>query len=618
MSRRWIGVLLAVLLVVGVVAVAVVLLVRAARTGDGEKESAFGVYQGYSEAVYRDWTRNSLYVEVRDGTRLAVDIFRPSRNGVDPVEDPLPVVFSAERYVRATYAASGMKTTLDAYPYLETLLEHGYVVAAADVRGTGASFGVFSGSTGLTEAQDLYDLTEWFAAQAWCNGNVGMYGASYRGNNQYWAAATAPPHLKCIFPEAAPFDAYYAGHPNGVFWDLYLKNWAAMTQDLDNNANGATVPVDGDPAGTLLAAAVAQHAANADTYEVARSLPYRDSRSADPNFPAPGATGASILALVQASRIPVYHWSGWYDYFVFSQPTWFPNLEQPQKMVIGPWAHTDRYGPTDLAAIEHLRWYDYWLKGIGNGITKEAPVNYYTMGAPEGSQWQSAWDWPVPGIEPTKYYFDAGPSGSVDSPNDGTLSTSQPDSSAGRDLYTVDVFTLPLVDRWSATTMESLRTDWTALDSVSLTYTTAPLGADTCITGYPVVHLWVSCDVADADFFVYLEEVGEGGGSTSVSDGLLRASHRSISSAPWDNMGLPWHRSYSGDVKPLVPGEPVELAIALAPTSNVFDSGHRIRVTITCNDFGDMLDTPREPGAGITLFRDSVLASYISLPVGGS
>ncbi len=615
MSRRWIGVLLAILLVLGAAA-AVVVLTRTPGT-EVARVSEFGVYRGYSEAEYRYWTRQSLYVEVRDGTRLAVDIFRPSRNGVDPVETALPVVFSAERYVRATWSGSGMKTTLDAYPYLKTLLQHGYVVAAADVRGTGASFGVFSGDTDMTEAHDLYDLTEWFAARPWCNGNVGMYGASYRGNNQYWAAATAPPHLKCLFAEAAPFDAYYSGHPNGVFWDRYLREWAAMTRDLDINAHRITVPVDDDPGGSLLAAAVAEHAANADTYEVAKSMPYRDSESADPDSAVALAAGDSILPLVQASGIPVYHWTGWFDYFAFNQPTWFPNLEQPQKMAIGPWVHVDRYGPTDLAAIEHLRWYDCWLKGIDNGITQEAPVNYFTLGAPSGQEWQSAGDWPLPGVEPTRYYFDEGPSGSVESLNDGSLSPGQPGPSSGRDLYTVEVFTLSLADRWSATSMESLRADWRELDSVSLTYTTPPLEEDMVITGCPVAHLWVSADVADADFFVYLEEVSLGGGSTTVSDGLLRASHRSVGTPPWDNAGLPWHRSCAADVEPLTPGEPVELAIGLAPTSNIFERGHRIRVTITCNDFGDMFDTSRESGAEITLYRSSTMASYISLPVAG-
>lgn len=613
MFRRSISKAVVVLLVLALLAA----VVPGAMAKTGGKVSKFGVYSGYSEALYDNWTRSSMYVEVRDGTRLAVDIFRPVHDNDQVVEEPLPVVFSAERYVRATYSAAGMNTTLDEYPYTPMLLQHGYVVAAADVRGTGASYGVFSGGTDMTEAYDLYDLTEWFAAQPWCDGNVGMFGASYRGNNQYWAAMAAPPHLRCVFPEVSPFDGYYSGQPNGIFWDLYLKQWTGMTHALDMNDYGITVPVDGDN-GTMLAEAVAEHAANVDTYEVAKHMLCRNGWNAYSGVPTFLTTGNSYLTLVQTSEIPMYHWTGWFDYFVFNQPTWFPNLEQPQKLAIGPWVHQDRYGATDLAAIEHLRWYDYWLKGIDNGIIREAPINYFTMGASEGREWRSAWDWPVPGTASTKYYLGAGSSGSVESLNDGKLSTKKPSSSTGQDIYLVDNFTLPLVDRWSSSTMESIKVDWTALDNVSLTYTTAALKADTRVTGYPVAHLWVSCNVTDADFFVYLEEIDENGVSTNVSDGLLRASHRSVNEPPWDGMGLPWHRSYSGDLEPLTPGEPVELQIALAPTSNIFDKGHRIRVTITCTDWADMFDTSREPGAEVTMYRNRTQASYISLPVGNA
>ena len=176
MFRRSISKVVVVLLVLALLAA----IVPAAMAKTGGKVSKFGVYSGYSEALYDNWTRSSMYVEVRDGTKLAVDIFRPVYDNDQVVEEPLPVVFSAERYVRATSPAPGvMNTTLDAYPYAATLLQHGYVVAAADVRGTGASYGVFSGGTDMTEAYDFYDMIEWFAAQPWCDGNVGMLGISW-------------------------------------------------------------------------------------------------------------------------------------------------------------------------------------------------------------------------------------------------------------------------------------------------------------------------------------------------------------------------------------------------------------------------------------------------------
>ena len=153
---------LALLLVVALLAAAVptTLVVQ------GGKVSQPGVYGGYSEALYDGYQRSSRYVEVRDGTRLAVDIFRPARAGVLHA-DRLPVVWSAERYRRAdvneTVNGSRLVTTLELYPYLTTLLHHGYVVAAVDVRATAPPTGL-PGGTDMTEAHDLYDMTGWFAA----------------------------------------------------------------------------------------------------------------------------------------------------------------------------------------------------------------------------------------------------------------------------------------------------------------------------------------------------------------------------------------------------------------------------------------------------------------------
>ncbi len=610
MYRKWSTQFLIGLLVVALLAA----IVPTAVAKSGGKISKFGVYSGYSEAIYDNWTRSSQYVEVRDGTKLAVDIFRPLAENDQVVEDPLPVVWTAERYRRAFYNGPYLVTTLDSSPFLTTLLQHGYVVASVDIRGTGASFGEWSGS-GPVEAWDSYDMTEWFAAQSWCNGNVGMFGASYRGINQYWAAVPDPPHLKCIFPEVACFDGYFTGHPNGILWDRFLRDYEFYNYYIDVTA--PAVAVDGDN-GTLLAAAVEQHKNNLSAYAMAQATPLRNSWNSFLDEPVATRSTETFLNSVRSSGVAAYHWSGWYDYFVFTQPLWYANLDNPQKMAIGPWVHGDRYGVTDLAAVEHLRWYDYWLKGIDNGIMDEAPIHYYTIGASEGREWRPSWTWPVSGTKSTRYYLGGGTSGSVGSLNDGRLVTSKPWSAAGEDSFVVENFTLPLDDRWSATLMTDVDIDYTALDNVSLTYTTAALKADTRVTGYPVAHLWVSCNVTDADFFVYLEEVDAAGRSVSVSDGILRASHRATSTAPWDVLGLPWHRGNSGDVTALTPGEPVELQIALAPTSNIFDRGNRIRVTVTCTDWADMFDTPREPGAEVTIYRSRVHASYITLPIGSA
>jgi putative CocE/NonD family hydrolase len=180
-------------------------LIAPAAAQDTEKISRPGVYEGYSEPIYDGWSRTSQYITVRDGTRLAVDIFRPTQHGV-VVDDPLPVIWTQHRYHRANVDSQGRVVSLvDQVPGLQMVIRYGYVVGVADVRGGGASFGTRRGEFSPEETWDSYDLTEWFAAQPWCSGNVGMFGLSYLAITQYMAASTKPPHLKAIFPMMAVF-----------------------------------------------------------------------------------------------------------------------------------------------------------------------------------------------------------------------------------------------------------------------------------------------------------------------------------------------------------------------------------------------------------------------------
>ena len=129
-----------------------------------EKISRFNRYRGYSAPAYDSWHRISQYVVVRDGTRIAVDYFRPATGGVLH-EEPLPVVWSHTRYQRSNITDGKLFTSLDHHPPLFTVLRHGYVIAIADVRGAGASYGTKHGWFPPEEAEDAHDLTEWFAEQ---------------------------------------------------------------------------------------------------------------------------------------------------------------------------------------------------------------------------------------------------------------------------------------------------------------------------------------------------------------------------------------------------------------------------------------------------------------------
>ena len=194
-----------------------------------------GEYRGkpYSERIYTEWVRTSQYISGRDGTRLAADIYRPARAGI-AIQDPMPVILRYERYQRASLQDGKVVTPVTRSARLQELIKHGYVVAIVDVRGGGGSFGTRNGPFSQPEAWDGHSIIEWFASQPWCDGNIAMMGVSYRGIAQYFAAATAPPNLKAIFPVKAMFDFYDFAHPGGIYREDVGIKWSQLTRSLLN------------------------------------------------------------------------------------------------------------------------------------------------------------------------------------------------------------------------------------------------------------------------------------------------------------------------------------------------------------------------------------------------
>jgi len=257
-----------------------------------------------------------------------------------------------------------------------------------------------------------------------------------------------------------------------------------------------------------------------------------------------------------------------------------------------------------------FRWFDYWLKDIDNGIMKEPSVLYCVMGAPEDKMIRWAKQWPLPESKPAKYYFSGGPSGSVQSANDGLLSVSA--SQPGFDSYVVDYSTTSGPrSRWTGG--PTGYTDMAANDRKALTYTTEPLAKPVEVVGHPIMHLWLQCSADDVDVFAYLEEIDAPGRSTYVTEGCLRASHRALAKPLYARPDLPYHSGLEKDTAKL-PNEPVELVFDLLPTGKHFPAGRRIRMAVTCADEDSYQTAQRSPAPTITVFRDTQHPSYVILP----
>jgi predicted acyl esterase len=353
--------------------------------------------------------------------------------------------------------------------------------------------------------------------------------------------------------------------------------------------NALAVPVDADSDKSLLQRAVAQHAGGIDN---AGYVPFRDSVAE--NFPERWWIKSSpheYLDAINASGIAIYVAANWDEgrtkYGVFFT---FNNLKNRARMIVGPGAHCDWHSVREQTGfdivVEELRFFDHWLKGVDNGVMDEPAVCYYTYGAPAGTEWRTAAQWPPPNQRRVRYYL--GPQ---------SLGTRPPSERDGRDEARVEY------DVTAATRADQ-----------GLVYATEPLAADVELTGHPVVELWVASTATDGDFVATLEDLAPDGTAVSYHmDGQLRASHRALHDPPYDNLGLPWHRSHEADAQPLVPGEPTQLVFDLMPISMVFKAGHRIRLILT---FAAGAATPRlQPAPRVTVYRDLVRASSITLPI---
>jgi putative CocE/NonD family hydrolase len=614
-----------------------------------EKISLLGKYQGYSEEIYDDYVRTSDYLKLSDGTRLAYDLLLPS-NEQEVSRHSFPVLFCYTSYLRAyNMVVDGkvvdneivnLNMAAKAFIWLRAklvknghifdqafmnkwvkrMVKHGYAVVIVEQRGTGASEGTMV-PIFKYQADDMNEIMNWIADQPWSDGNIGMFGKSSLAMAQYAAASAGNPHLKAIFPVSSSIDMYSAvWFPGGIFNSAFSKVFASSTGLLEKMA----VPVDSDTDGSDLQK-VLKHRRESFSFNEGpekgiKNAPFRDSDSAHPK-------GGKIwedlgiytlLKRINQTKTAIYNESGWFDIFLRDSTLLHNNLTGSRKLLIRPLSHFalgKKSKDLDTDAEAH-RWFDYWLKGVENGIMDEPPIHYYVMGSTEEKAWQSTSKWPLQHEKRTRLYFSASATHSPGSAGKKLLTFEPPSSSDDFDNYRINYdATTWKHSRWSSVIQEIDYPDMSENDRKSLAYTTRPLEENMEITGHPVIHLVVSAQVTDLDFFAYLEEVDDDGQSKYITEGCLRATHRALGETQFLHSELPMHRSYKEDMTRLIPDTPAELVFDLLPTSYVFRKGCRIRITIACSDL-DNFETPRlDPAPEVRVFKNRSHASFIELPI---
>lgn len=562
-----------------------------------ERVSRPGVYRGYSRMLYAEVVHNSQYLTVRDGTKLAATIYRPAVSG-KAVETPYPVIWEGTTS-RGRRNPDGTTRLLPVTPGLKEqgplsltdIVKFGYVLVQVERRGQGASMGFMRGYHDWTESLDAYDITEWLARQPWSDGKIGVFGCSNTGEAALHAPTAMPPHLKAVFAGCYSWNKY-----DGFFRGGILANWGTGPQTSPLSAGLTAIPVDEDTDESMLKEAVRQHEKQTPLLALWKSIPFRDSWSdlVGSRFWQEGSV-STYQSAIERTGVGIYSYGGWYDDFRREAFVAHHNLHNPSKLLIGPWGHCQEQG-LDLV-IERLRFFDYWLKGIDNGIMEEPPIYYYTVGAPKGTEWRSASQWPPANEKSTKYFFQP----------DERLGTEAPTGADGKDDLQVNY------DVSCPTPIGLGQT--CVLDDKGVTYTSRPLTASLELTGHPVVHLWVSSTAADANFFVYLEDVSPDGKVSIITDGRLKGLLRALGTPPYSVFSLPWHRSFQEDALPFAPGRPAEVVFDCLPLSYTFAAGHRIRVTITGADPREKDRVQLTPPPTISIHRDAQHGSHIVLPV---
>jgi putative CocE/NonD family hydrolase len=570
----------------------------------------------------------SFYVPMRDGVRIAVDVVLPERL---PEGTRFPTILTMTRYWRAEEGrepgASG--SGLDTVRFWAS---HAFAVVVGDVRGTGASFGVWPHHRSRDETRDFGEIMDWIVKQPWSDGQVAGFGTSYSANTGDWLPERNHAALKAVISRSPDYDPYADLYfPGGVPNAYMSRTWGLRVKDMDLNVKRnykeglrGVKPVDGDEGSRLLATAIEGRRNVPSVWEALAGITYRDDRPPQWGGWSMDDWGIhSRREAVERSGVPIQSWGSWMDAGTANGVLHrFMTLANPQHVFIGAWSHggghdASPYRPQDAEPnppyrsqlLEDLCFLERHIRGrTANSVSNDRLLVYFTMGE---EQWKTTSTWPVRGSEPQRWYF----------ANGGRLRRDAPHAVDDADRYAVDFqATTGTRNRWATnnTGDDVVYGDRSAADRRLLTYTSEPLGGEVEITGQPIVTLNVTSTHTDGAFAVYLEEVGPDGYVRYLTEGQLRAAHRKVSAdePPYRVVG-PYHSFKRKDSSPLVPGEITEITFELMPVSVVVRGGHRLRVAIAGADADTFQRIPEVGAPIIMVYRSAAHPSHIVLPITG-
>jgi uncharacterized protein len=583
---------------------------------------------------FKSFEVQSLYLAMRDGVKIAVDVVRPESASGDT---RFPTILFMARFWRS-FALRGFKPPNRVPigprdPLPEFLAANGYVIVVVDSRGSGASFGTTPHPFNPEELQDYGEIVEWIIQQPWSDGRVGATGISYEGTTSQLLPVAHPSATKVVIPQEVELDLYTdTMFPGGIPCEPFVRKWQHISSHLDRDQvppewgmlsrlqiRGVR-PVDEDNDLTQLRQAIASHSANADIHHRFLDVTYRDDPFDPSGVTIDDFSVSRYREQIERSNAALFMWGSWLDGNTADAVIRrYATYRNPQWAVIGAWDHRfHNHGSPYCAPGECLRpdlkelwqemleFFDFHFRGKGRPEYGEKKLFYFTMGE---ETWKETDVWPPAGVKHQRWYF----------AEDNHLSPHAPSTDNGADEYSVDFkATTGLTNRWNTPDGRTkvIYRDRDDADYHLLTYTSPPLESNLEITGYPLVTLYVTSTHDDGAFFVYLEEVDAYGRVTYITEGMLRAIHRRVSpEQPTHKLFVPHHTYLRKDAQPLVPGEIAQLEFGMLPTSVLVRQGHHLRISIAGHDRDSFARIPAEGEPTITLQRNSCYPSSIDLPV---
>ena len=510
----------------------------------------------YGIVVERD-----VEVPMRDGARLRADIFRPD----DGRRFPAIMNLGPYQKDKVWVPPDNLEEKPNPWMNWETVnpewwVPRGYAAIRVDGRGSGKSPGQCE-PWSLAESIDFYDAIEWAAAQPWCNGNVGLSGISYFAINQWFVANHQPPSLKAIIPWEGFADLYRDALFHGGILSIFMTNW--FTAHLMHHVLGRA----------------SQHLP--DAWQI--NTPYFWLHN---NLDSGAFRGSQAQwDRITVPMFTVGNWSGMALHLRGNTEAFMRAASKHKKLRIHAGSHVHPFY-TEEGRHDQLRFFDYWLKHIDNGVMDEPPVKLAIRKGGDEIEWREEQEWPLARTKWTNFYFDLSRSAGDASANAAGLVSTNPVQTASRTYPATSLGSMGSTSAASSQVMGG-----GIKPGMGISLETEPLSDDVEVTGPVAATLWVSSSTEDMDLFLTLRnigadgnevlETGQQGTPVPVAKGWLRVSHRELD----PELSLPY-RPYHKHMRRqyLNPGEIVQVEVEIWPTSMVFRKGHRIRLDIQPRD----------------------------------